>query len=78
MRTEHAASRANCQHGSLEYSSAPRCADPHFSTKQRRYWDTKDRRMDLEATLTTLNWKGFSALETVVIDDSSLRPAPIG
>ena len=34
--------------------------------------------MDLEATLTTLNWKGFSALETVVIDDSSLRPAPIG
>ena len=37
---------------------------------------TKDRWEDLEATLTVLSCKGFSALETIVIDDGSLRPAP--
>jgi GT2 family glycosyltransferase len=37
---------------------------------------TKDRWDDLEATLTVLEEKGFSALETIVIDDGSLRPAP--
>jgi Glycosyl transferase family 2 len=37
---------------------------------------TKDRWEDLEATLTVLSYKGLSALETIVIDDGSLRPAP--
>ena len=37
---------------------------------------TKDRWEDLEATLSVLSSKGFSALETIVIDDGSLRPAP--
>ena len=37
---------------------------------------TKDRWDDLEATLTVLSCKGFSALETIVIDDGSLCPAP--
>ena len=37
---------------------------------------TKDRWVDLEATLTVLEEKGFSALDTIVIDDGSLRPAP--
>lgn len=37
---------------------------------------TKDRWMDLEATLAVLSCKGFSVLETIVIDDGSLHPAP--
>ena len=37
---------------------------------------TKDRWQDLEATLTVLDSKGFSALETIVIDDGSSCPAP--
>ena len=37
---------------------------------------TKDRWPDLEVTLTALSDKGFSALETIVIDDGSSRPAP--
>ena len=37
---------------------------------------TKDRWPDLEATLAELSDKGFSALETIVIDDGSSRPAP--
>ena len=37
---------------------------------------TKDRWEDLEATLLVLSAKGFSALETIVIDDGSLHPAP--
>jgi hypothetical protein len=37
---------------------------------------TKDRWDDLEATLTVLEEKGFSALETIVIDDGSSYRAP--
>jgi GT2 family glycosyltransferase len=37
---------------------------------------TKDRWKDLEVTLTVLSCKGFSTLETIVIDDGSSRPVP--
>ena len=37
---------------------------------------TKDRWEDLEDTLSVLGCSGFSNLETIVIDDGSLRPAP--
>jgi Glycosyl transferase family 2 len=78
MHTEQSASRANCENRSLEYSSAPRCGDSVISPLSNVGIGitTKDRWQDLEATLTVLSCKGFSALETVVIDDGSLRPAP--
>jgi Glycosyl transferase family 2 len=78
MHTEQSASRANCENRSLEYPSAPRCGDSVISPLSNVGIGitTKDRWQDLEATLTVLSCKGFSALETVVIDDGSLRPAP--
>ena len=69
--------RANC-HESVKYPSALGCGDTTISSLSNVGIGitTKDRWEDLEATLTVLEEKGFSALETIVIDDGSLRPAP--
>lgn len=71
--------RANC-HESVKYPSALSCGDTTISSLSNVGIGitTKDRWDDLEATLTVLEEKGFSALETIVIDDGSLRPAPPG
>ena len=78
MYTEKSASRANCENRSLEYPSAARCGDTVISPLSNVGIGitTKDRWIDLEGTLTVLSCKGFSALETIVIDDGSSRAAP--
>ena len=78
MHAEQSASRANCENRSFEYPSAPRYDDSVIAPLSNVGIGitTKDRWEHLEATLTVLSCKGFSVLETIVIDDGSLRPAP--
>ena len=69
--------RPNCRE-SVKYPSALGCGDTTISSLSNVGIGitTKDRWDDLEATLTVLTGKGFSALETIVIDDGSLCPVP--